>query len=188
MNTDPGLTTAQLKEKWKDVIYDLPVPTWTEPECLAICAENASHSDHAVEIGTYMGMSALTMLRASPQLHLWCVDIFTAFEFNQDVAAYFLRDYIKQGRCELIRGNSDRARSMLNHMVGKLDLVWVDGSHATEDVLKDMYNFMPMIRPGGLMTGHDFDVNPYNNVAQAVLKSGYKFTLPFPRLWSVVKE
>lgn len=131
-----------------------------------------------------MGMSAWAMLKTNPTLHLWCVDIFAAFEFNKELVEYFLRDSIKMGRCELIKGTSDKAAPMLEHMRGKLDFVWVDGSHATEDVLRDIRNFMPLIRPGGEMFGHDFDV-PHNDVAKAVIQSGYNYTIPVPRLWSI---
>lgn len=180
-------TTERLITKWQLEISDLPVPTWTEPWCLAYCAEKASQSDFAVEVGTFMGMSALVMLRANPRLHLWCVDIFSAFEFNKQLVEYFLKDYIKQGRCELIKGTSDKAAEMLFHMSGRLDSVWVDGSHATVDVLKDIKNLYPLIRNGGEIYGHDFDSNPFNDVAQAVMQCGLPYTIPVPRLWSIPK-
>ena len=37
-----------------------------------------------------------------------------------------------------------------------LDFVWVDGSHAPEDVERDVKNFWPKIKPGGLIAGDDY--------------------------------
>ena len=37
-----------------------------------------------------------------------------------------------------------------------LDFVWVDGSHAPEDVERDVKNFWPKVKPGGLIAGDDY--------------------------------
>lgn len=176
-------------DKWKDVLDECAhIPTWTERETLAYCAETASNSNCMVELGTYLGASALVMLEANPNLHLWCVDIFTAFTFNQEVAAYFLRKHIASGRCELIKGDSVKAAEMLQHMAGKIDAVWVDDGHATEDVKRDIRCMLPLIRPMGCLFGHDFEV-PHNDVANGVLASlpEKEIRFPVPRVWFYTK-
>lgn len=159
--------------------------TWTEDHCLAYCAEQALHGSNGVELGTYLGRSAKVMLDANPQLHLWCVDTFETAGV-QHTARHFLAKEIAESRCELIVGNSERAAGMLQHMAGKLDFVWVDDGHATEDVKRDIRCFLPLLRSGGILFGHDFDV-PHNDVALGVIASLPRYDIPVPRLWSYVK-
>lgn len=184
MMTVSELSPADLRAKWDHVLQQARhVFTWTEPETLAYCAERASHATHAVELGSYMGASALVMLLANPRLHLWCVDTFQVAG-TEECCRYFLRDAILEGRCELIRGDSAQAAPMLGHMNGRLDYVWVDDGHATPDVIRDITSFMPLLRPGGEMFGHDFDV-PHNDVALGVLSCfrADEIDFPVPRVW-----
>lgn len=160
-----------------DTIY---IPTWTEIETLNWLAQRAKESTYAVELGTYFGASARFMLAANPNLHLWCVDHFNVFGSKQ-VAELFLKEWILDGRCELIVGDSTVAVSMLQHMKGKIDLCFVDDGHQDWQVLKDIQNFKPLMRPGGTLCGHDYDGN--NDVAQGVQQSGITFDVPVPRLW-----
>lgn len=180
------MTESELITKWGWLLGVHPIPTWTEPASLAYCAEVASKSNVMVEIGSYLGVSAKVMLAANPKLHLWCVDVFTAFAFNYETTAYFLRDEIKQGRCELIVGDSNRAADMLQHVA--LDACWIDGCHATECVKQDIRRFLPLLRSGGILFGHDFDL-PHNDVALGVIASlpMDKVTFPVPRVWQYIK-
>lgn len=181
--------------KFKDIVDETlaNIFTWTEPATLAYCCEVASKASFGVEIGTYMGASAYAMLRANDQvhahepIHLWCVDLFpvagTEFVTRQNIAAW-----IDDGSCEIIVGDSARGGQMLSHMAGKLDFVWVDDGHATEDVKRDIKWFLPLLRSGGILFGHDFEI-PYNDVAEGVLASlpKEKITFPVPRVWQYIK-
>lgn len=176
----------ELVKKWQHVLDQCKIPTWTEPHCLAYCAEVASKSTVMVEVGTYVGASAQVMLRANPALHLWCVDHFQAFAFNKEICAMMLREEIEQGRCELIQAQSDIAGEMLQHMGGKIDGVWIDDGHATEDVKRDIRSFLPLVKSGGELFGHDFDI-PHNDVAFGVIQSLPSYEIKVPRLWSYIK-
>lgn len=174
----------ELTRKWHSVLtLTVHIPTWTEPHCLAYCCEIASKSEVMVELGTYMGASAAVMLLANPKLHLWCVDTFAVFGTRR-ITELMLEPYIKDGRCELITGDSARAADMLQHMKLKIDAVWVDDGHATEDVIRDIRCFLPLIKHGGEIFGHDWDAD--NDVAQGVRAcfSYPQITIPVPRLWS----
>jgi predicted O-methyltransferase YrrM len=154
--------------------------TWTEDETLDLLASYAKDAGYMVESGTYMGASAMVMLGVGVG-HLWCVDKFMVAG-TEFVTRYNLSQWIKNGRCELIIGDSERAGSMLApHMTGKVDLIWVDDGHATEDVLRDIRCLKPLLKPGGVMLGHDWEGN--NDVALGVKKSGIAYDLPLPRVW-----
>jgi predicted O-methyltransferase YrrM len=168
-------------------IDDFDIPTWTEPETLKYLARLAFSSKNAVELGTYFGASARPMLWASPELHLWAVDKFEVFG-SRHIAEMFLRRYIKEGRCEIIVGDSTRAAGMLQHMKGKLDFCFIDDGHQDWQVKADIQNFYPLLREGGCLVGHDWDGD--NDVAQGV-QSVFpmnRITIPVPRLWRVEKQ
>lgn len=163
---------------------DVIIPTWTEPEVLSFLEQMAKRSTHAVELGTYFGASARTMLKANPKLHLWCVDKFDVFG-SRKIAELFLKEWILTGRCELITGDSSVAASMLGHMKGKIDACFVDDGHEDWQVLADIKNFLPLMSSGGVLCGHDWDGD--NDVARGVKQSGIQYDIPFPRLWRYVK-
>jgi predicted O-methyltransferase YrrM len=168
-------------------IDDFDIPTWTEPATLAYLSSLATRSFFAVELGTYFGASARPMLRASPSLHLWAVDKFEVFG-SRHISEMFLHQFIKDGRCEIIVGDSTRAAGMLQHMKGQLDYVWVDDGHEDWQVKSDILNFYPLLREGGLLVGHDYDGD--NDVARGVQSvfPGNRISLPVPRLWQVTKQ
>jgi predicted O-methyltransferase YrrM len=168
-------------------VDDFAVPTWTEPATLKFLSDLAAKSKFMVELGTYFGASSRPMLRASPGLHLWCVDTFEVFG-SRHIAEMFLHEHIKSGRCEIIVGNSDRAAQMLQHMGGLLDAVFVDDGHQDWQVKADITNFYPLLKEGGVMVGHDWDGD--NDVAQGV-KAVFpmnRIDIPVPRLWRVFKQ
>jgi len=156
--------------------------TWTETQTLEYLASLARKSDIIVESGTYMGASAFAMMSAAkPTAHMWCIDKFPVAG-TEFVTRRNLTWWIERGQLEIITGDSERGAQMLSHMRGKVDLIFVDDGHAEEDVMRDIRCLQPLLKPGGVMVGHDFDV-PYNDVARGVIQSGIKYTVPVPRLW-----
>ena len=168
-------------------LNDEPIPTWTELETLAYCAEIARKSSFVVESGVYMGASSRVMLEANPTLHLWAVDKFMVFG-TEAITRLFLREWIEDGNCELIVGDMDRAGEMLAHMKGKIDAVFVDDGHSEEDLKRDIRNALPLLRSGGILFGHDFDI-PHNDVARGVLSIFHveQLTFPVTRVWQYIK-
>lgn len=176
-----------LIDDWGFTIHP-EIPTWTEPLTLCWLAEQASKAKLAVESGTYMGASAYAMLSASPELHLWCVDKFDQLVFGTEgVTRHFLKPFLAHGRAELIVGDSLRAAEMLPHMKGLVDLVFIDDGHATLDVIRDINSLLPLVRPGGLLCGHDWEGN--NDVARGVKAClpENKIEIPVPRVWAYHK-
>lgn len=183
------MTPDQLVEKWKHVLDEAAhIFTWTEPATLAYLAELANQSELAVELGTYFGASAFVMLTANPDLHLWSADSFEVAGTRHLCENITLKKFIQQGRCELITGDSRVASRMLQHVSGQIDLLFVDDGHQEFQVKTDIDCFYPLLRMGRPMTGHDFDINPFNDVARGVISSGHKYSLPVPRLWEITKS
>lgn len=161
----------------KDICF-----TWTEDEVLDYLCQQAETANIIVESGTYMGASAYAMLSAAPRdAHIWCIDKFMVAG-TEHVTRRNLKYWMERAQCELIVGDSERGADMLKHMVGKVDLIFIDDGHAEEDLLRDIRCLKPLLRKGGVMLGHDFDV-PHNDVARGVIRSGIKYDVPIKRLW-----
>jgi SAM-dependent methyltransferase len=52
--------------------------------------------------------------------------------------------------------------------VGPVDMVFVDGEHSYEAAKRDIENGLKMLKPGGLLCGHDFNPGAHPGVVQAV--------------------
>ena len=167
-------------------INEVLIPTWTEPETLQYCAQIARQSKFMVEVGVYFGASSRAMLKANSGLHLWSADTFGVFGAEQ-VTRLFLRDWIENGQCEIVVGDSVKAASILPHMEGRLDAVWIDDGHAEEDLRRDISSMLPLLRRGGILFGHDWDGD--NDVARGVksMLPVERMTFPCPRVWQYIK-
>lgn len=183
MNEPTTQYTAALIEKWKPVLLKARhIFTWSGDGELAWLAEQASLAANIIEVGVYMGASSFVMVNANPAAHLWAVDPFMVAG-TQKVTEYMLRDEITQGRCEVLPKSSPDAAAQIAHMSGKIDLCFVDDGHAHEDVVRDIKSFLPLMRPGGMLCGHDYEV-PFNDVARAVNAMLPGFYQPVSNMWA----
>lgn len=182
------MTREELLDKWSNSVhFSRHIPTWTEIETLCFLAEEASKAKLVIECGTYAGRSARVMLDANPAIHLWCIDKFDLVFGMEQIATHLLQPFIRDGQCELINGDSAKGAEMLQHMKGKIDFCFIDDGHAEEDVLRDIRCFLPLLKSGGWLYGHDFEYPP-NDVARGVIASGIDHFCPLPRLWAHQKK
>lgn len=179
----------ELIEKWAPTIRKSDhVFTWTGDGELAYLAEQASKATVAIEMGVYMGRSAKVMLDANPALHLWACDPFMV-DGTFETTRYFLREEIAQGRCELVRKFTPEASAQLQHVKGKVDLLFIDAAHDFANVVQDIKHWLPLVRVGGIACGHDLERNPENDVTNAVRHCLFDWwTEPVPRIWQYVRK
>ena len=52
---------------------------------------------------------------------------------------------------------------------GSIDVVYIDGDHTYEGVMKDIEEYYPKIKSGGYLAGHDYGPG-HNDVKKAILK------------------
>ena len=115
------------------------------------------------EFGSFIGGSALAML---PQIveangHLYCVDHFlgnpedeaTAHPRPMILAAFLHRIDPYRDRVTVIVGEVDVVR---NFPVAFADLVFIDASHGYDDVSRDILIALHLLKPGGIICGHDY--------------------------------
>jgi hypothetical protein len=121
----------------------------------------------AVEVGVYKGRMMRRVMRSAvgPSLEEWyAVD---TWESNEgwypgcgDQAAW---DRVYLGTCKympwfpalrVIKSKSVEAATMFQD--GHFDMVYLDGDHTTKGVLSDIRAWLPKVKRGGLMAGHDY--------------------------------
>lgn len=145
---------------------------WLEGQCMRWIARQAPKYQRIVEVGTWKGRScAIWCEFSAPDAKVWAVDHFhgsyqeAASLHNQAVVdrgglmietLTNLKPWVNSGKLDFLVMDSLQAAASWPIIVGgQVDCVWIDGSHQTEAVLADIAAWLPRIRPGGLICGHD---------------------------------
>lgn len=124
-----------------------------------------------VEVGSHYGDSTLGWLLTGRFSSITCVDPFVdvpgIYEGMQNVFGEFNRRVIQKfPEARLLRCSSVEAA---RHMEDRsLDLVYIDGDHSYEAVKSDILCWLPKVKHGGYIAGHDFVDNGVFGVQQAV--------------------
>lgn len=79
-----------------------------------------------------------------------------------------LYDLIASGKVRLVRERSPKAAERLK-VEAPFDLVFIDGDHSYEAVKADIHAWLPLLRSGGMIAGHDHnDLPQHEGVKRAV--------------------
>jgi predicted O-methyltransferase YrrM len=142
-------------------------------------AEKASKVQRIAEVGSWMGRSTTAMAdnmegsgviiavdtwRGSDELKSYFAD--KPEDFVYDIFCKNLKCHIESGRVSPLRLPSvEAARELQANGKAGFDMVFIDASHDYENVKADIKAWKPLVRPGGLLCGHDWGHPP---VVQAV--------------------
>jgi predicted O-methyltransferase YrrM len=128
-----------------------------------------------VEIGVWKGGSTAYMgveiFNSGKKIHYDAIDTFEGSrEHGQVVGLYEeavqnLKPLIDLNVVNIIRGHSQDVVS--KYQDETIDFCFIDGSHEYEDVKKDIMAYLPKVKKGGILAGHDYDAI-WNGVIQAV--------------------
>lgn len=161
--------------------------------------EQARRADRIIEVGVWKGRSTLVLARATRGT-VWAVDTWagTPADAEQherlyaegveggDVYGDFCRNlnpYIRAGRVVPVRMDSREAAAALLEKHGRaFDLVFIDADHSYEGARGDIEAFRPLIRPGGILSGHDYH---WPGVERAVNELLTGVALGPKSIWSV---
>ena len=164
---DAAELTAHLKEMTKPKERDL---------FIAKCAARAGLDvKNVAEIGVFQGAFSLMLRQRFPAAHLWLIDPWRHLpelkglvgsmhrrgktpERNQvfwdrmyrDIQAMFQND----PNVTILRKLSAEAAADVPD--DSLDIVHIDGDHRYEAVCQDIKLWLPKVKHGGLVTGHDY--------------------------------
>ena len=105
----------------------------------------------AAEIGIEHGTSAMAMIQNYESIEqYYCIDPWRGRDEKYERVKVLLES---TGKATVLRMTSDEA---VNHVPNNLDFVYIDGDHSYEQVLRDLENWVPKIRSGGIISGHDW--------------------------------
>ena len=137
---------------------------------------------NGVEVGTDQGLFAEVLCKDNPNLHLTCVDPWSAGAYEPGASGvneqqkYFEERYqetvqrLKPYNVSIIRKTSVEAlKDIPDH---SLDFVYIDANHDFLNFITDLQGWMKKVRPGGIISGHDYAYYSYkkfNHVKRALI-------------------
>ncbi|HSX25822.1 MAG TPA: class I SAM-dependent methyltransferase [Chlamydiales bacterium] len=168
----------------------------------ALTQEKEMEIRSIVEIGVYRGNTSKLFRLFFPEATLYLIDPWKIYDAYQTVDARPISteqsDYenayenVKQlfpndPKVHILRKSSLEAAP---EVPNNLDLVFIDGNHSYPFVKQDIQTWLPKVRDGGILAGHDYDPIHFPGVTQAVDELfGYNDVLLGPdRTWVKWKE
>lgn len=144
-----------------------------------------------VEIGVFTGDSTAVFCRAFKKVTAidpWQSDI-GDITSQCDMQKVFEEFTLKMGpilNLNVIRDFSYNAVKQYDDET--FDMVYIDGSHKYEDVKRDIIDWLPKVKKGGIIAGHDFR-DKFKGVKTAVIETVGKPLATFPdSSWITIKK
>lgn len=176
------------------------LPGWMSREELEWLADTARRCERIVEVGSWKGRSTKALALHTPgvvyAVDHWCGSVDDEPEVKQEIAARGpdglyaefasnLDAELRAGKVIPIRAESREAVALvLNALAGRLaDLVFLDGDHAFEAVKRDIEDYRPLVRRGGLLAGHDYSLAWIGVVDAVEMLLPHRSLVPGTALW-----
>lgn len=140
---------------------------------------------HFVELGSWKGMSAAFMavelINANKDIKFDCIDIWadggyledgTQDLFGIDLMNRFLEN-IKPVAHVINTIRSDSVEAAKNYLDQSVDFAFIDGDHSYEGCKRDIIAWLPKIKSGGILAGHDYAWHePIRNAVKDTIGEG----------------
>lgn len=149
----------------------------TDKTCYDDAVEKYKDDDVFVEIGSFKGRSSIAMavniINSGKKIKFYCVDTWqgsSEHQNNPDVVSGKLKNTFDNNIepvnfvINTIQSSSIEAANLFENE--SLSFVFIDASHDYENVKKDIEAWLPKIKKGGTLAGHDWN---YSDVKRAVL-------------------
>lgn len=179
------------------------IPGWFDfQDVYDLIVTDAEDGFRLVEVGVLFGASAAYLMdqvaKSGKKISVHLVDhfavktcpenfskeakaAFTKFVGHRGAFDYFMHQGGYLGKYELHAKESVAAAS--DFLDKSLDFVFLDGGHTYEQVKKDILAYLPKLKKGGVMAGHDFDPT-FPGVEKAVREVfGREISMIMPRSW-----
>lgn len=163
---------------------------------------HAARARRIIEVGVWKGRSTRVMAEAT-QGRIWAVDHWQGVPGDETQQHLYeeaaqkgadavyrefrsnLAPYIRSRRVVPVRmGSVDAARKLMREVGPVFDFVFIDADHSYEGARGDILAYLPLVRRGGVLAGHDYH---WAGVARAVteLLGDHEVTLGPKSMWSV---
>lgn len=125
---------------------------------------------HVAELGLWKGRTILHILQNCPNVHYIGVDQWKRCPERAGVPGgqtyeawdmFGLETHVRKvvapysDRCTILKMSTLEASQLVADK--SLDLVFIDADHSEDGTRADIVNWLPKIRPGGILAGHDYD-------------------------------
>ena len=121
-------------------------------ERICLC-RHVKTAKSAVEIGTFMGVTAAELAKALPaDAVLFCVDPYLNGQAIQAIAMRHLARRRVTGKVKMIQAT---AKEALDQLPSQVDYIFVDGDHSYEGLKEDWQFVKKRLKPGGVAAFHD---------------------------------
>jgi len=157
--------------------YYNTIQNWFDYErVFKMVVDNAKDGDLFVEVGVWKGGSTSFMgveiVNSNKQIKFDAIDSFGGSREHGDVSDWLFNEASQNlkpltdiGVVNLIKGYS--LDVVNNYDDGSIDFCFIDASHEYEDVKADLLAWLPKVKSGGILAGHDYDV-AWQGVIKAV--------------------
>ena len=142
---------------------------FTYPELYKDMVNRFPSGSKFVEIGSWKGKSSVFMCveiaNSGKKIDFYCVDTFEgSVEHQNNPELPRLYDIFKDNM-KPVEGYYQDMRMSSMEAVKKfqdesLDFVFIDGSHEYEDIKDDIISWLPKVKRGGVLAGHDYYFPP----------------------------
>lgn len=110
-----------------------------------------------LEIGTFDGLTLSLLAESYPDKEFHAIDKFiSGCNTDSGCLKYFIENDVDKDNVFLYRGTSIEAIPCLQGL--QFDLVFIDADHSYEWVKTDIENIRSFIRPGGIISFHDYSM------------------------------
>lgn len=126
------------------------------------------------EIGVQQGKFSEIICKAMPGVHLYCVDPWLPYPLNhRGGGSDRHRRYYKEAQERLMPYDARIMPKMSMDAVrefedNSLDFVYIDANHDFDFVMEDLISWSRKVRPGGVVSGHDYYHFTNSGVIEAV--------------------
>ena len=149
---------------------------FNSPNVYKMLVENCRDDGKIVELGAWKGRSSAFLVveayNKSPKIEVHIVDTWggNPFDGSQDQSTDLYHKFISN--MSLLARPYQAHRMTTNEAAGlfkdeSLDAVFIDADHSYEAVKMDIENWMPKVRKGGILAGHDYN-SAWSGVVRAV--------------------
>jgi predicted O-methyltransferase YrrM len=188
-----------------DLTYALSVPGYTDRGDLTYLATEAERHTSIVEVGAWKGRSTIALAQHTPgqvisidhwqgsmehrddPVYLW--HYLEAYTDPYSVYKQYLTNIapVQSRVLPIIMDSLQVARFLYRWLGPRLDMVFLDGEHDYEGVKADILTWREMLRPGGLLCGHNYD-DTWKGVVRAVneLVPEFKIATGTISLWYTI--
>jgi glycosyltransferase involved in cell wall biosynthesis len=118
------------------------------------------------EVGVMEGVNAKAMLKTIPGLELYLVDTWVDYVGQRKKRGKGLLENALKLTKERVNGYNTHILQMFSHEAAakipnhSLDFVYIDANHKFDYTMMDIIVWMPKVRIGGIVAGHDYYQNP----------------------------